>query len=135
MIKRLEGKGSSLQEDQQLRLILKEYDPETPLAGHLLAALEKDILSRIDLLDRTLPSERPEFFPGFFLQAWGARVAAFGAVVVLISGFVFGQVFSNAEDLSPFAGTLSLVAFADEASGQFLPVSEPSWGVNDDNAE
>ncbi len=122
-------------DDAKLRAILKEHDPIEPLAGGALIALEAAILAQTHEQMRGLVPASTWRFPEFFQQGWTARAAAFASVVIVALGFIVGQATSGEATEPLLAGNLSLVAFADETSGQSLPVTDTSWGENDDNAE
>ncbi|MGB9152161.1 MAG: hypothetical protein WCD70_03635 [Alphaproteobacteria bacterium] len=128
-------RGSVAADDARLRDVLRQYDPVMPPAGGSLAALEADIFAQIDRRAEYPASTDVGVFAGFFQQGWTARTAAFASVIIIALGFIVGQVTSGEVNAPLLAGNLSLVAFADEMSGQSVSATDTSWGENDDNAE
>ena len=74
-------------------------------------------------------------FEGLFSQDWGAKAAAFASVCVVMLGFLVGQVFYGTENVPVMTSIPPLVAFADETAGQYVSLTDPTWGESGDNAE
>ncbi len=121
--------GKSVLDDRELRQFLLANDPVNPATEAYLSALESDIFARIDALPQTPSAPDAWIIDGYLRQTF-SRASAFASVLLLVLGFTVGQL-SVREDVSsvPYAGNLSLVAYADDASHSL------SWGENDDYAE
>jgi hypothetical protein len=119
--------------DRALYQILKRGDPATPPTPRELAALETGIMARIADLPVVPAASR---MPVWFLpQGLAGRAAAFIALLVVVAGFVVGQVSTVPADAPLLVGGPSLLAFADDALGPSVPATDTAWGDTDDSAE
>ena len=117
--------------DDELRSILKRYDPSAPLEALDLLTLETAIFARIDNLARPQAPSFPPLLLWIVHQNWADRATAFAALLVLALGLVAGQAVYTATNAYAYYtasyNAPSLLAFADETT--------TSWGDIDDNAE
>jgi hypothetical protein len=124
-----------LMDNAELQHILKRYDPVEPPTQGSLMAIEASIFAKIDGLTRNRIPADSQMPPWVFLQGWAGRVAIFTALLIIASGFIVGQLSYGETNVSALTSTPSLLALADETLGPAVPVTDTSWGDNDDAAE
>jgi hypothetical protein len=118
-----------IQFDAVLRRVLKIHDPIVPPSPASMAALEADILSRLE----PMPEGRGAggILPAWMVdQAWQARVAILAVMLVFISGFFAGRMSYERTRETSLAALPTVLALADDSSAQ--PFSAAFWGDDDD---
>ena len=122
------SKDTTPMTDAELGRVLQNFDLVGRPSRAFLEALEADILEQVEVLpqDSAAGLVMPAWIPQ---QVRTPRAAAMASVLIVVLGFLIGQVSFTRGGAQYAAVGISVMALADDAS------TDATWGDSDDDTE